>query len=279
MADAEPLAPLADPPEVAAGTPRRRQSARPLPSRAVLSAGSLLVLIGAWALAAALLRSPSLPSPGAVLALAVRETLSGELPTALSATLIRVAVAFLIGLLAGTALGLLMGRRRLLDALLDAPLLVLLNVPALVIAILAYVWIGLGETAAILAVVLTKLPNVAVIVREGARTLDPKLEEIGQVYHLPRTVRFRGILLPQLLPYIAAAARTGLALVWKIVLVVELLGRPNGVGFELGLRFQLFDVAGLLAYALSFTALMLVIELLILQPIEVKARRWRLGTA
>ena len=41
------------------------------------------------------------------------------------------------------------------------------------------------------------------------------------------------ILLPQLYPYILSSARSGLSLIWKIVLVVELLGRSNGVGFKL----------------------------------------------
>jgi len=63
--------------------------------------------------------------------------------------------------------------------------------------------------------------------------------------------------------------------VWKIVLVVELLGRPNGVGFEIGTAFQLFDVATLLAYALPFTAIMLAIETLLVQPFERHAARWR----
>ena len=58
----------------------------------------------------------------------------------------------------------------------------------------------------------------------------------------------------------AAAARSGLSLVWKIVLVVELLGRPNGIGFELNPYFQLFDVRMILAYALAFVAVMLLIE-------------------
>ena len=54
---------------------------------------------------------------------------------------------------------------------------------------------------------------------------------------------------PQLAPYLASAARSGLSLVWKIALIVELLGRPNGVGFEIGVAFQLFDVTHILAYA------------------------------
>ena len=73
----------------------------------------------------------------------------------------------------------------------------------------------------------------------------------------------------------AAATRSGLSLVWKIVLVVELMGRPNGVGFEINIAFQLFDVALLLAYALPFTAIMLIIEMLLVQPLELHVSRWR----
>ena len=75
-------------------------------------------------------------------------------------------------------------------------------------------------------------------------------------------MRLEHVILPQLAPFIAAAARSGLSLVWKIVLVVELLGRPNGVGFEIGTAFQLFDVARILAYALTFVAVIVAIEYL-----------------
>ena len=71
------------------------------------------------------------------------------------------------------------------------------------------------------------------------------------------------------------AARSGLALIWKIVLVVELLGRSDGVGFQLQLFFQLFDVPAILAYTLAFVAVVQVIELTILQPLERRVTRWR----
>jgi NitT/TauT family transport system permease protein len=152
---------------------------------------------------------------------------------------------------------------------------VLLNLPALVIIVLAYVWIGLNEAAAIVAVALNKLPNAVVTLREGARTLDRDLDEMAAVFGFSAWKRWRHVVLPQLAPFFAAATRSGLSLVWKIVLVVELLGRPNGVGFEIGTAFQLFDVATLLAYALPFTAIMLAIETLLVQPFERHAARWR----
>ena len=58
-------------------------------------------------------------------------------------------------------------------------------------------------------------------------------------------------------------------------LVVELLGRSSGVGFQLYTCFQLFDVAGILAYAIAFIAVVQLIELAVLQPWEAAANRWR----
>ena len=82
--------------------------------------------------------------------------------------------------------------------------------------------------------------------------------------------------MPQLYPFLVAAARSGLALIWKIVLVVELLGRGEGVGFQLYLFFQLFDVTHILAYTIAFIIIIQVLELAILQPLERRATRWRL---
>ena len=81
------------------------------------------------------------------------------------------------------------------------------------------------------------------------------------------------MLAPQLAPYFAAAARSGLSLVWKIVLVVELMGRSNGVGFEINVAFQLFDMTLLLAYALPFVGVMLAIETFAVQPLRAQVSR------
>ncbi len=216
-----------------------------------------------------------LPAPWPVLQTLGRETASGELLHHLGATLARVAASFVIAFALGAVLGHLMGRVRLLDELLGPWVVFFLNLPALVVIILAYIWIGLDETAAIFAVAANKIPNVAVTFREGARTLDRPLMEMAQVFEVGRWRVLRHVVLPQLWPFAAAAARSGLALIWKIVLVVELLGRPSGVGFQLGVYFQLFDVKSILAYALSFIAVVQAIEWGVIQPLERRATRWR----
>ena len=74
----------------------------------------------------------------------------------------------------------------------------------------------------------------------------------------------------------SAEAINGLAFIWKRVPVVEFLSRPNGVGFQIHPRFQLFVVAGVLAYSAVFIAAVLV-DFLALQPIDMHGRRWRLA--
>jgi NitT/TauT family transport system permease protein len=236
---------------------------------------SVLALIALWQAAAYFGNPRLLPAPTSVFAAMKAETTSGALPAAMAVTLARVAAAFVLAMAAGSALGYGMGRHAFVDRLADPWIVVLLNLPALVIIVLSYIWAGLNEAAAIAAVALNKLPNATVTIREGARALDPGLDEMARVFALSAPKRLRHVVLPQLAPYFAAATRSGLSLVWKIVLVVELLGRPNGVGFEIGVAFQLFDVALLLAYALPFTAAMLMIEAFVVQPFERRVSRWR----
>ena len=237
---------------------------------------SLLGLLGFWFLVAWIAADPMvLPMPQELFTPLWTELKSGELLFHLSRTLIRVIWAFTLAMSLGLALGLVMGLFPRVDRWLDPWLVVFLNLPALVLIVLCYLWIGLNETAAIIAVTLNKIPNVTTIIREGARSLDPNLKAMAQVFRMRKQSVLQHVILPQLAPFIAGAARSGIAVIWKIVLVVEFLGRSNGIGFQIHLYFQLFDVRLVLVYALSFITVMLLVEWLILQPWEKRVRRWR----
>lgn len=234
---------------------------------------SLFLIV--WGLVATTLDDNSLPTPLAVWLSLLTEIRTGELFMHLGITLLRVLAAFTIAMAVGSAIGIWLGMKPLADRLIDPWLILLLNIPALVIIVLSYIWFGLNEAAAVGAVALNKIPNVVVTVREGARSLSPEYAEVAVVYRFGFLKRLRHVVLPQLQPFFAAATRSGIALIWKIVLIVELLGRSNGVGFQIHLYFQLFDVATILAYTLAFVAVMLMVEYLVLQPLDKHANRWR----
>ncbi len=235
---------------------------------------SLIALLLIWQVAAVLFDTNLLPTPLTVARVLIEEIESGQLPYNLGVTLARLAVSFMLAMLLGTAIGIALGRHSRLDRFFDGWLIIFLNIPALVTIILCYVWFGLVEAAAILAIVFNKVPNVVVTLREGTRALDRNLLEMAQCYRFGRWKTLRHVIWPQLFPFIMVAARTGLALIWKIILVVELLGRSNGMGYQLHLFFQMFDVPGILAYTVAFIIVIQLIESALLKPLDRRARRW-----
>ncbi|GAW85617.1 NitT/TauT family transport system permease protein [Bathymodiolus platifrons methanotrophic gill symbiont] len=241
----------------------------------VLALLSISLFLALWYGLAIYLNTITLPTPFVVANVLIDEINSGQLPYHLSKTLYRLLLSFSIAMLLGCAIGITLGRHKQLDCFFDNWLVIFLNVPALVTIILCYVWFGLVESAAILAVVINKLPNVIVTIREGTRALDKDLLDMAKCYRFSKSKTLRHVIWPQLHPFVMAATRSGLALIWKIVLVVEMLGRSDGMGYQLHLFFQLFDVASILAYTIAFVTLIQGIEILILKPLDKKAQRWR----
>jgi len=236
---------------------------------------SLLVFLAVWQVLAVYLNSNTLPTPEAVAKVFWQACVTGQLPFNLGVTLLRLVVSFAIAMSLGCAIGIVLGRNKKLDAFFDNWLVIFLNIPALVTIILCYVWFGLVESAAILAVVINKLPNVIVTIREGTRMLDQDLLDMARCFHFSKRKTLVHVIWPQLHPFVMGATRSGLALIWKIILVVELLGRSNGMGYQLHLFFQLFDVASILAYTIAFVSVIQLIELIILKPLDKKSQRWR----
>lgn len=191
-------------------------------------------------------------------------------------TLYRATIAFVLAMSAGSVIGITLGRMKALNRFFDGWVLLGLNMPALVVGILCYIWLGLNDLALIVAVVINKIPLVAITTREGAAAVQPDLLHVARAFRLSRFTTMRRVFLPQMYPYFMVAARNGIALIWKIVLVYELLGRSNGVGFMLANSFSELKVGQLLAYAIAFIGVVMLIEAFIVRPLERRATKWRM---
>lgn len=236
---------------------------------------SLPLLLVTWQLLAMIFPHRLFPSPLEVALEVGALAGGGALLADLGKTLLRAGVGFVAAMSLGTLLGLLLGRVPVLDRLLSGWLVVGLNVPAIIVAIILYIWLGLTEFALVLAVVLNKTPLVTVTIREGVRSFSRDLEELALAFRFDLYRRIRFVYLPQLLPFMLAAARTGLSLIWKIVLVFEVLGSDGGVGYRISVFFQFFDITGVLAYTSAFIVVVLAFEYLVMRPLEIHFLRWR----
>ena len=241
------------------------------------TAASVLTLIGLWALASWFLPSAVLPSPWIVLQTMQGLVQTRELWSDTVVTLGRIALAFAIGMGAAVLLGAAMAMSRRAGAFFRVWIVCGITVPAIVTILTVYMVVGMNDRGAVLGAALTVIPFLAINIREGLKSIDTRLLQMGAVFRASRTQVVRSIIAPQVAPMLLASARFGLGLVWKMVLFVELLGRGDGVGFRIEYYFQLFDMASVLAYAMCFVLVMLAIEVGIFGWLEKRAFRWREG--
>jgi NitT/TauT family transport system permease protein len=235
---------------------------------------SIFLFIIIWQSVAIIANSDVFPSVVDILKSFFEHLLHKDLIYHTGITLQRVFIAFIIAMIIGVFFGIIMGLFPKVDSLLDIFLIIGLNMPALVTIIICYIWFGLTDFSAILAVIINKVPIIIVNIREGIKSIDKKYLDLAKIYEIPKKDIIRKIYLPQIYPYIMATTRLTISLVWKIVLVVELLGRSDGVGFQIALFFQDFDINSIFAYSFAFIFIVILIEKILLNPLEIKMRRW-----
>jgi sulfonate transport system permease protein len=192
----------------------------------------LAVLVSWEILARAGMLPPNwLPAPTAIGRTIYQLALAGDLWRHAGITLARVALGFLFGATAGTALGALTGSvsvaRKLLDPLLQA----LRSVPSIAWVPLFLLWLGIQETSKIALISLGAFFPVYLNLSVAICHVDPKLLEVGKLYRLNRFQMFRRLILPAALPEYVVGLRSGLGLAWMFVVAAELLGASSGIGF------------------------------------------------
>jgi NitT/TauT family transport system permease protein len=222
---------------------------------------------------------PFLPSPWRVSTAFVDAFVSGDIFAHIAISLRRVAVAWIVSTLLGLAIGIWMGRSRLIEAFLSPWVMVGLALPGPVIILFAVLLLGIQESSRLVALTVAVTPFVVNIVHQGVRAIDPGLEEMAKVYRWTRRSWIRDLLLPQIAGPIFAAIRFAFAFSWKIVLIVEALTTSEGIGGQLGFFFKLLRPDKVVAWTLVFTVIMTLVDQYVFRKSEEKIFAWRATTS
>lgn len=240
---------------------------------------SILGMLVAWEGVSRWVSETLVPGPVVTGEVLWRLAATGTLWDHFMATATRVVSAFVLAMIFGVLIGTFMGLSKASEQALDLPVMVMLTIPGLCYIIVAFMWFGINERSAVLAIMLTTLPAIAINIWSGVKAIDQRLTDMARAFRATRTRRTAMVVLPQVLPYTVAAMRYGLGMVWKVTVLVELLGRPNGVGYMLNHSFQVFNLPAVFAWTLFFVLVMLAVELLLLKPLEQRLFRWRPAAA
>jgi NitT/TauT family transport system permease protein len=190
-------------------------------------------------------------------------------------TLERLVIGLAIGAAVGWLLGVAAGLEPRLRAFLEPLRWVGMTIPAVIIAVLAMLWFGLGGFTVIFVVALIVVPTMYVNTVAGVLAIDRRLVEMGRVYRFPRSLMLREVYLPG----VASPAIAGLTLATGIavraVVLAEVLAAADGIGHAFSRAMSFLETPQLYAWVLVLLVLMAVIEFGVLRPVKKRAMRWR----
>jgi NitT/TauT family transport system permease protein len=232
-------------------------------------------LLGAWEILARVTASPLVPDVGDVFGEIRRLVVGGFALRQIGITLGRIMAGFGVAFALSLVVGIAAARSVTFRRFIDPAIILGLTVPGLVWALLCVIWFGIGLTTPIVAIALGIGPVMVLHVIQGMKAVDSDIVEMAHVFRLSTRDKLIHVWIPSLVPHLIGGARVGLSLGWKVIVLVELFGLSNGVGYQLNSEFSSQNVAGVLAWTIVFWAVMVVIEYGILQSLERASSQWR----
>jgi len=248
---AEPTIRPADDLVSAAGAPKRgRRRWKPARGGAVRSGMAplrgllpLVLILGIWELVEHGKRSVFFPPPSQWYT-ATKELWRGDvLSNAILASVGTFALSLIIATAIGTVLGILVGRSRTADVILEPLLEYLRFLPGVVLVPLAVLIVGYTESMKLYVVVFGAVWPVLLQVRLSARRIDPILLDVRRSLRMSRIAAFRKIFLPHVVPGILLGVKIVAPLTLVLVLVVEISTQVGGLGKLLTTAQQNFQSA------------------------------------
>jgi NitT/TauT family transport system permease protein len=234
-----------------------------------------VTVLGVWEFASGRLMSEKLlPGPTNIISTFGEIWSSGRLLSSFLATLTRLGIGFALAFILGAVLG-LVTQSRWWEGFFRDGILISLTAPGLVWALTGLVIWGFEPQGWIFAIVMTTFGLVSVNVAAGIKALPKDLLDMSRAFGVSNFRRQVDIVIPHLAPFLFTALRFGFSVAWKVTVLTELFSSTRGIGFEMRVATQLFQLDEFFTWVLSFFVFALFLEKVVLQYFERRFFRWR----
>ena len=184
------------------------------------------------------------------------------------------AVGFAMALVAGVVLGLIVGWYRRVRLLADPFLNALFATPRVAMVPLIIIWFGVGMWSKVFIVFLSAFFPILVNTIGGVRAIDADLLRAARAYCASDWQIFTTLALPGSVPFILTGVRQGVALGLIGVVVGEMFGGSQGVGFMVAYGGQTFATDTLFVGVLIIAGAGILLTSLA-ERLERRFSRWR----
>jgi len=252
---------------------------KPSDSRATALIGRLIgdgfiaLALLVWWLTARGMPEFVLPTPLRVGTVLLQLSVEQEFLQHIAASTGRILASMALAFATGTALAAIARFLPLWSDVIDRRLIPVLNsFPSVGWAMLALVWLPPGEAPVLFTETMILVPFCTVIMLQALRDMDAELLEMGRSLSRSRWRVAARVVVPMLMPYVAALLKIIYGVGWKIATIAELFGAETGLGALMQRAQQSSDSATVFASAFAIVIIFTLSEKLLIDPL---ARRFR----
>ena len=241
-------------------------------------AGRWLVLVAgvfAWQGWADGRRSVFFPPPSAILANMYHWWFSGPAShlwltsvgsSNILPSLYRMGIALGIAIVVGLPLGIVIGRSAAVSEYLEPLMHFARSIPPVAVVTVFIVLFKLGTEMEVAFITFGIIWPILLNTIDGARTVDPLQVETARVFHLSNRQRIFKVMVPATLPKFFAGLRISVSLTLILMVVAELTGSTNGIGYLMNAASEGYNMLqlwsgvvllGILGYVLNAATLLI----------------------
>jgi ABC-type nitrate/sulfonate/bicarbonate transport system permease component len=200
----------------------------------VMIVASLAVFLLLWQFASSYLVNPYLiPPPTKVLETAIPMIQSGEIFRHAGISLMRVMIGFSLGSISAIIIGVIMGRLRIVNELLDPIIEFLRYLSPTAMIPIAVIWFGIGEQSKYFLIFWGTFFFVLINTIAGVIRTPVARQRAAQCLGANQLQIFLTVVVPSAVPYIITGMRVAMASSFMSIIPAEMLAARSGLGYLL----------------------------------------------
>jgi len=191
----------------------------------------ILLVIAIWWIVVVRTESAIFPTPWQVVAGALELARDGTLWEHIGASLFRVGTGFGLALVVAIPLGLWMGWVSGVYRTLNPIFQMLRPISPIAWIPLAILWFGVGDVSPIFLIFISSVFPMIVQTTSGVHTIERRYLRAAANFGVSRSVLFRRVVIPAVLPEIIVGMRIGIGVAWLVVVAAEMIALRSGLGY------------------------------------------------
>jgi NitT/TauT family transport system permease protein len=209
-----------------------------------LSLSSPLLLLVVWEVLSRthLLDMRFFPAPSSIVSTFWSFATSGEMWLHLKASLLRIAMGFLIGAVPAVLLGLCLGLSRVARTVVNPIIYALYPVPKVAILPLIMLIFGLGDASKFVTIAIAVFFLVVVNTTAGVLLIDTIYFDVAKNFNVSRRDFYLKVVLPGAAPSIFTGLKLGMGVALIVLVTAEFVGARNGIGAVIFEAWQVFAI-------------------------------------